>query len=224
MMLEVARKLSTEECDQIAYCAGIRDNVPSPSCTAFGHQDFRINVIHTLESQGLVNPLQLKLLEEILPEIGRHDLLAIIKKYKSKRHYKDARKKQKEQKKTKPKQQVLAAQSAGSRELPAAAEDGSDSKRIEQFRESFQIFLTQFAQMAVSMRSALETDNLANIRYAFENVVDNGHAVTQTLRKALSLAEINRLSGSSGDGSGKKNNNTVIHYIELHVLKSNHPA
>lgn len=208
MMLEIARKLSTEECDQIAYYAGIRDNVLSPSCRVLGHhdQDFRINVIHALESQGLINPLELKLLEEILPEIGRRDLLEIIKKYKSKRHYKDARKKQKEQKKTKPKQQVQAAQSAGSRELPAAAEDGSDSKRIEQFRESFQIFLTQFAQMAVSMRSALETDNLAKIRYAFENVVDNGHAVTQTLRKALSLAGINRLSGSSGDGSGKKNN------------------
>ena len=54
------------------------------------------------------------------------------------------------------------------------------------------------------MKSALDTDDLMKIKYAFENVVDNGDAVIQTLQMKLSAAGINRLSGSSGESSGGK--------------------
>ena len=206
MMLEMARRLSTEECVQIAYYAGVKQNiVPLPFCTALGHQDLRINLIHTLESQGLVGPLELQLLEEILPAIGRNDLLETIKNYKSKRHYKDAKKK-KERKKAKTRQQAQAAQSIASREL-LEAEDDSDSTRIELFRESFQKFLLEFSKITLTMRSSLETNNLANIRHNFETTLAIGHAVIRQLRTTLnSVAGINRLSGSE-EGSGK---NTTV--------------
>ena len=56
--------------------------------------------------------------------------------------------------------------------------------------------------MTLSLRSALDTGDLMKVKYAFENVVDNGDAVIQTLQKKLSATGINRLSGSSGESSG----------------------
>lgn len=208
MMIELARKLSTRECDEMAYISDLMDAVRMQS--EAGKQDFRVALISTLESHGYVTPLKLDFLEEtLIASLKRYDLLDIVAKYKEKQCYKDAIKKQekllKKRKSRKQKKQVplAALQSASSYEL-LAVKSADESSRLHQFQETFQMFLTQFAQMTLSMRSALDTGDLMKIKHAFENVVDNGDAVIQTLQMKLSAAGIDRLSGSSGESSGGK--------------------
>lgn len=69
--------------------------------------------------------------------------------------------------------------------------------------------------MTLSMRSALDTGDLMKIKHAFENVVDNGGAMIQTLQNKLSAAGINRLSGSSGESSGSKDRRIKCTLIQV---------
>lgn len=207
MIVELVRKLSKEDCDEIAYIAGVMDIVQIRP--GDGKQDlYRVTLISTLESRGYIGPLKLDFIEEmIIVSLKRHDLLDVVAKYKEKQCYKDAIKRQekplKKRKARKQRKQVVAAvqQSANSCEL-LAVKNADESSRLHQFQEAFQIFLTQFAQMTLSLRSALDTGDLMKVKYAFENVVDNGDAVIQTLQKKLSATGINGLSGSSGESSG----------------------
>ena len=196
-MVDLSRKLSMIECEQIAYIGNVTDIVRIQYETGTpGNRDFRVILISTLESQGFINPLKLDFLEDVLATpLYRHDLLDILARYKDKHCYKDAikkmRKKARKQKKRDP---------APTTRLTIS----SEPTRLNHFQEAYQTFLTQFAQMTLSMRAALETGNLTKIQHAFENVVDNGDAVTQTLKSKLSSAGIHRLSHSSGEISGNK--------------------
>ncbi len=208
MTIELARKLSTGECDEVAYIAGILDAVRMQSES--GKQDSRVTLISTLESHGHIAPLKLDFLEDtLIASLKRYDLLDVVAKYKERQCYKDAIKKQekllKKRKSRKQKKLVhLAAQPSASSYGLLAVKSASESSTLHQFQETFQMFLTQFAQMTLSMRSALDTGDLIKIKHAFENVVDNGDAVIRTLQMKLSVAGINRLSGSSGESSGGK--------------------
>ena len=135
--------------------------------------DFRLYLLTTLESRGQIGPLKLQFLEEILVSLGRNDVLDLISKYKKKSIYKEAKKK-KEKKSKKQQDQTVESLSA-----------------VYQYKETYATFLTQFAQMALSMRTALETGEVAKMKDTFSSVVSNGDVVTRTLRKNLSLAGVN---------------------------------
>lgn len=230
MMIELARKLSTKECDGIAYIANVMDIVRmQPEAEK---QDYRVTLVSTLESHGHIAPLKLDFLEETLTtSLKRHDLLDVVAKYKEKQCYKDAMKKQekllKKRKANKQKKHASAQRSSGSCEL-LAVKTASECSRLHQFQETFQVFLTQFAQMTISMRSALDTGDLTKMKHAFENVVDNGDAVIQTLQKKLSAAGINRLSCSSGESSQSGGKDTRIKCTIIQaspdILKSVFPS
>ena len=182
--LDLAMKLSIEECHRIAYVAYIDEAVPPE----YG-DDFRIYLFTTLESRRQIGPLKVQFLEEILTKIGRNDLLNLISKYKEKSVYKKAKKKESKKK-------LQQDQKKDSATPPST---------IQQYEETYAIFLTQFSQMALSMRSALEAGDLPKIKHAFSSVASNGDAVTHTLRKNLSLAGVNSDSictSSSGESSG----------------------
>lgn len=198
MMVGLMQKLSIRECKRVAYIAKV-----VLTTSEVGNQDYRVNLLTSLESQARISPTKLDFLEEVFETLQRQDLLGIITEYKDKKCYKDAIKKQKKKAKKKKQDERagVARRSASSRELFAES-----SSKMRQFQEGFRVFLTQFSQMALSMRSALETGNLAKIEEVFTNVAENaGDTVTRTLRKNLSTAGINRWSGSSssGDSSGK---------------------
>ena len=198
MMIELARNLTIGECEQVAYIANVR---PVVTASEFGNPDYRVNLLSTLESQARIGPLKLDFLEEVFrTSLKRQDLLGIITRYKEKQCYKKAVKKQKKKAKKKKQDQGAARRFASSRELSAQS-----SSRMCHFQETFQVFLTQFAQMTLSIRTALETRNLAMIEDAFHHLIKNGDAVTQTLREKPHAAGINRLSdsSSSGESSGK---------------------
>lgn len=191
MTLELATSLSIEDCRRIAHVAGINQTT-SPE---YGN-DFRLYLLNTLESRGQIGPLKLQFLEKILVEkpIGRNDLLELISKYKKKPIYKEAKRKslRKEKKLKRERCHVQAAV--------------DKSNTVHQYEETYATFLTQFSQMALSMRSALETGEIAKMKYAFSSVVSNGKDVTHALRKNLSLAGVNSDSlctSSSGDSSSK---------------------
>ena len=184
MTIELAMKLSEKECHRIAYVACVDETVPPEHGT-----DFRLYLLNTLESRGQIGPLKLQFLQEILVSIGRNDVLDLISKYKKKSIYKEAKKKKKENKSKKQQDQTIESLSA-----------------VHQYEETYAAFLTQFAQMALSMRTALETGEVAKMKDTFSSVVSNGDAVTRTLRKNLSLAGVNSDSvctSSSGDSSSK---------------------
>ena len=192
MTLELAKKLSIEECHEIAYVACVDKTVPLEH-----ENNFRLYLLSTLESREQIGPLKLQFLEEILvhKSIGRNDLLGLISEYKKKSVYKEAKKKRRKQNK----QQDQTVDSA------------TTSSTRQQYEETYATFLTQFAQMALAMRSAIETGNVAKMKDAFSNVAKDGDAVTRTLKKNLSLAGVNSDSmgtSSSGDSSSKYLSNT----------------
>ena len=193
MALELTTKLSEKDCHNIAYVACIEKIIPPEH-----GNDFRLYLLNTLESRGQIGPLKLQFLEEILvaEPIGRNDLLEVISKYKKKPIYKKAEKKSLRKEK-KIKRERCHVQQAAVNVSP---------NTVHQYEKIYATFLTQFSQMALSMRSAIETGEIAKMKDAFSSVVSSGDAVTRALRKNLSLAGVNSDSlctSSSGDSSSK---------------------
>ena len=184
-VLDLAMKLSEEECRRIAYIASINfDTVPPEH-----RNDFRLYLISKLESHGKINPLNLKFLKGILMRMGRKDLVDLISRYKKKPVYKEAKRKKSKQKRQGQDQAVNCT--------------GTTPSSIMQYKETYAILLTQFAQITLSTRSALETHDIPKIKEAFST---GGDAICHTLRK-LSLDGTNSdsictsTSSSSGDSS-----------------------
>ena len=196
LMIELVRNLTIGECEQVAYIANVRTVLTASE--SVGNHDYRVNLLSTLESQARIGPLKLDFLERVFGILKRQDLLGIITEYKEKQCYKDAIKKRK--KKKKKQDQGAAGRSASSLELSAES-----SSKMRHFQDSFRIFILQYSQIALSIRAALETRNLAKIEDTFQQLIESGDAVTRTLRMKLSAAGINRpsYSNSSGDSSGK---------------------
>ena len=188
-VLNLATKLSEEECRRIAYVSSINFN-PSDIPREYG-SDFRLYLVSTLESQGKMDPLNLEFLRDILMELGRKDLVDIINKYKKKPVYEEVKKKSKQKIKQ-------------TSQLQGQAVDSTTPSSIMQYKETYAILLTQFAQMTLLARPALETCDIPKIKEIFSSA---GDAVSRTLRK-LSLDEVSRdstctsASSSSGDNSG----------------------
>ena len=187
MVLNLAMKLSEEECRRIAHVSSINFN-PSDIPREYG-SDFRLYLVSTLESQGKIDPLNLKFLKDILMGLGRKDLVDIIGRYKKKPVYKEVKKKSKQKIKQ-------------TSQLQDQAVDSTTPSSIMQYKETYAILLTQFAQMTLLARPALETCNIPKIKEVFSTA---GDAVSHTLRK-LSLDGVSRdstsASSSSGDNSG----------------------
>ena len=184
-VLDLAMQLSDEECRRIAYVASINFETVPPE---YGN-DFRLFLISTLESRGRIDPLNLKFLKGTLMKMGRRDLVDLISKYKKKSFYKEAKKRSSKQ----------------IRQGQDQAIDSTTPSSIMQYKETYAILLTQFAQMTLSTRSAIEAHDIPKIKETFSTV---RHAVCRTLRK-LSLDGTNSdsictsVSSSSGDNSGR---------------------
>ena len=205
MALELGEKLRLDECQKIAYVSSRMDGPAPPDC------DYRLHVFSTLEARGLIGPLKLDFLEEVLERIGRKDLLSIIAKYKKKPIYKEVHSKRKLKGRTKRKKDQTM-QSATT----------TDST---QFKDIYTCFLTQFAEIALRMRSALESDDTACMKYTFSSIANDGDAVARMLKKKLSIhAGINRDSSStmsSGESSGMITGSTENNHPRMHLIVSN---
>ena len=187
MLLDIAYKLSDEDCQKIAYVAGLPlptyQHEPTKPCS-------RLHLINTLESLGHIGPLELQFLETTIVAIGKNYLLNIIRSYKKNPLYKEAVKRLDEQerrknrgKKCKPPPTTAPDYPRG--ELHALT---PSADRIHRLRRSYAALLTQFSQIALLMRTALESGDSAQIEQAFVSVASDGDAIARTLRRSLEEA------------------------------------
>ena len=210
MLLKVARELTTEDCQQIAFVA----KLPSPTCIPEpGKPAINLHMMSTLESVGQIGPLKLDYLATLLDAIGKNCLLEIIDSYKKTSVYREAKKRlddlEKKKKKIgkKPKNQLdplTSGYSVEAQELLAIKADHATEKLCK-LKESYATLLTQFSQVALLLRSAIESDDLAQMEETFLSVASDGDAITRTLRKNLSAAGIKcgGSDSSSIDSPGK---------------------
>ena len=181
MAIELGQQLSEGECQNIAYASSCMDERAPPD------RDYRLYVFSTLEARGVIGPLKLDFLEHTLLQIGRNDLLNIIDKYKKRPIYKEVHGKKKRKGKMKKKKKDQTMQSATTTDHTAY-----------QFKEIYACFLTQFAEIALKMRSALESNDTARMKYAFSTIASDGDTVARMLRKKLSIQMgMNRDSSST---------------------------
>ena len=82
--------------------------------------------------------------------------------------------------------------------------DGFASERLRIFQDSYATLLTQFSQMAILMRSAIESGDLSQMEDTFLSVASDGDAITHTLKKNLEAAEIRCSGDSSSSNSPSK--------------------
>ena len=206
MALELGQQLSQGECQQIAYVSSC---VPEPAPPGY---DYRLYVFSTLESRGQIGPLKLDFIEELLVHIGRKDLLSIIAKYKRKPIYKEMHNKKKpkgkmKQKKNQTMQSTMTTDST-------------------QYEEMYACFLTQYSTIALRMRSALESNDVTQMKYAFSSIANDGDAIACMLQKKLSIhVGVNRDSSSSRESSGMDYGNSLfidhphLHFRHMYTLK-----
>lgn len=205
MLLKVAKELTINDCQQIAFVA----KLPSPTCVPeAGKPAVNLHMMNTLESLGQIGPLKLDFLEEMLDAIGKNCLLEITECYKKSSVYKEAKKRfddqEKKKKKTGKKSKNPFEPSASgcspeARELLAMKAD--TTKKVCKLKESYATLLTQFSQVALLLRSAIESDDLTQMEDTFLSVATDGDAITRTLRKNLSAAGIKCGSDSSSTDS-----------------------
>jgi hypothetical protein len=182
--LKIADKLSLEDCRRIAYVsAGMDDQVALPY-----RPNFRLYVLTTLESRGLITPTKLDFLEDNLRELQRNDLLKVIEDYKKTREYKKAIKRNKKLRETQSEENGTAA----------ILRHPSDKDHYE---ELYAEFLTQFSKLSVSMRAALESNDSLRMKLAFSNAAAGTRKLSHTVRKTVSEID----SYSSRESSGKWN-------------------
>ena len=217
MLLKVANELTYDECQQIAFVA----KLPSPTCQPEpGKPSVRLHLMSTLESLGHIGPLKLEFLEEMLEVVGKKNLLEVIDDYKKKPLYREARKRLDAQEKKIKKGRKGRSQnqtgasleySAEAQELLTFKEDATGKMR--KLQESYATLLTQFSQVALLMRNAIESCDLTQMEDTFVSVATDGDAITKTLRKNLSAAGIkcSSDSSSSSDSAGKNCIYTLTH-------------
>ena len=179
MAIKIADKLSLEDCRRIAYVSASMDEQVAWQYPA----DFRLHVLTTLESRGLITPTKLKFLEDNLRNLQRNDLLQVIKDYKKTREYKKAVKRDKK-----------SLEKNGENCTHAAA-----SLHKDQYEKLYTEFLTQFSKLSTSMRVALETNDLLRMKLSFSAVAASTQKLSDTVKKTVS--EINRYSSSSSSSS-----------------------
>lgn len=182
--LTIADKLSLEDCRRIAYVsAGMDDQVALPY-----RPNFRLYVLTTLESRGLITPTKLDFLEDALRNLQRNDLLKVIEDYKKTREYKKAMKRNKKLRETQ------------SGENGTAVLHHCDKDHYE---ELYAEFLTQFSKLSASTRAALESNDLLRMKLAFSNVAAGARKLSHTVRKTIS--EIDSYSSRESSGTCKWN-------------------
>ena len=199
MLLKIANELNYDECQQISFVA----KLPSPTCSPEpGKMNVRLHLMSTLESLGHVGPLKVDFLEETLDAVGKKNLLEIIDTYKKKSLYKEAKKRVEEQQRKKKRKRVKDASpvsdpvsgcSVAAQELLAIKE----TEKMRKLKESYATLLTQFSQVALLMRSAIESEDISQMEDTFLSVACDGDAITRTLSKNLSAAGIKCGSDSS---------------------------
>ena len=205
MLLKIANELTHDECQQIAFVA----KLPSPTCVEEpGKPQVRLHLMSTLESHGHIGPLKLDFLEETLEAVGKKCLLEIINGYKKTSIYKEAKKRVDDQMKkkkitqktpklfTSPSDHALEC-SVAVKQLLALKEDA----KMRTFKDAYATFLTQFSQMALLMRSSVESGDLAKMEETFVSVASDGDAITRTLRKNLVEGGIMNTSDSEHSDS-----------------------
>ena len=206
MLLKVAKELTVADCQEIAFVA----KLPAPTCVAEpGKPAVNLHMMNTLESLGQIGPLKVDFLEELLKAIGKNYLLEITDGYKKTSVYREAKKRLDDQEKKKlkkigkkstknPLEPSLSGYSPEAQELLAFKADAT--KKVCKLKESYATLLTQFSQMALLLRSAIESDDLTQMEETFVSVASDGDAITRTLRKNLSAAGIKCGSDSSSPG------------------------
>lgn len=208
-LLRVANELALDDCEQIAFTA----KLPSPTCIPEpGKANVRLHLMNTLESYGHIGPLRLEFLEEVLEAIGKKNLIEIIDTYKKRPVYREAKKKLEDQERSSRKKKVGKKPKSSDQQLEYSQEtlrkefaDVVASERLRKFKDSYATLLTQFSQIAILMRSALESEDFSQIEDTFLSVASDGDAITRTLRKNLEAAGIKCGSDttSSSDSPGK---------------------
>ena len=183
--LKIADKLSLEDCRNLAYVSGCMDD----QLALPYHANFRLHVLMSLESRGLITPTKLDFLEDILRNLGKNDLLDVIEDYKKTREYKKAIKKHNKK---------LTGRKQGREKGTAATLYPSDK---DQYEKLYAQFLTQFSRQSVSMRAALDSNDLLRMKLAFSSVATGAQELSRTMKKTVS--EIDMYSSSSGENSGK---------------------
>ena len=230
MLLKVAMELTIENCQQIAFVA----KLPSPTCVSEPGKPVNLHMMNTLESLGQIGPLKLDFLEEMLDAIGKNCLLEIIESYKKSCVYKEAKKRLDDQEKKKKRSGLkkpkppfghgssasVAGCSPEAQELLAMKADITE--KVCKLKESYATFLTQFSQMALLLRSAIESDDLTQMEDTFVSVASDGDAITRTLRRNLSAAGIKCGSDScsSVNSTGKISTPSldVLSRLVMHML------
>ena len=187
MAINIADKLSLDDCRKIAYVsAAMDDQVASPCCA-----NFRLHVLTTLESRGLITPTKLDFLEDILGNLQRNDLLQLIEDYKKTSEYNAA-----------------MIQKSGT---CTAAICPSDVDK-DQYEKLYAEFLTQFSKLSTSMRVALESNNLTRMRLSFSAVAASTRKLSHTVKKTVSeiIDNCSSSNSSSRESSGNLKGNFRI--------------
>ena len=180
MTLKFADKLSEEDCRRLAYLSACMDDL----ATSPYRPNLRLFVLTSLESRGLIAPTKLDFLEDTLRNLGKHDLLDVIEDYKKTQEYKQAIKKH-------------TKKSTRGKQSRAAALHPSDK---EQYEKLYAEFLAQFSQQSLSMRGALDSNDLPRMKLVFSAVAASARRLSRTVKKTVS--EIDNYSSSSRESSG----------------------
>lgn len=202
MLLKIANELSLDDCQQIAFVAGLA----APTCHAEpGKPSVRLHLMSTLESLGHVGPLKLNFLEDLVEAIGKKYLLEIIQGYKKNPLYKEAMRRLEEQDKKRKKgkrckQQTPPAAEYSPEQLVASVKNSTE--KMHRLQESYATLLTQFSQVALLMRNALESDDPVRIEQTFLSVASDGDAIARTLRKNLEEAGLKCECGDEESNGG----------------------
>ena len=188
MMLKIGDKITLEECRSLAYVSRCMDDEVTLRYCA----NYRFHVLTTLESRGVITPMRLEFLENVLRNsLGRIDLLDIIEDYKKTSEYKKAIKKHSKK----------LSRSKRSRGSGTAAATLHPSAK-DQYEKLYAQFLTQFSKLSVLMRDALGSNDLQRMRLASSTVATGAKELDRTMRKTITEID-NNDSDSSGESSGK---------------------
>lgn len=208
MLLKVANELTLDDCQQIAFAASL----PSPTCIPEpGKPSIRLHLMSTLEALGHISPLKLDFLEVLIETIGRKNLLEIIQGYKKNPLYKEAMRRLDEQDKKKKKGKKFKQQTTTAEYSPEQIVKNSTEKK-HKLQEGYATLLTQFSQVALLMRNALESDDQTQIEQTFLLVAADGDAIARTLRKNLEEAGL-----KCGDEESSGNDSQGMHDVALSI-------
>ena len=209
MLLKIANELTLDDCQKIAFVAGLA----APTChPESGKPSICLHLMSTLESLGHIGPLKLDFLEELIEAIGKKYLLEIIQGYKKNPLYKEAIRRLDEQDKKKKKGKKSKQQTPAAEYSPEqlVASMINPTEMMHKLQESYATLLTQLSQVALLMRSALESDDPARIEQTFLSVASDGDAIARTLRKNLEKAGL-KCGDKESSGSDSQGTDLLLH-------------